>query len=129
MYGIYDQFLAGLGVETIYYGVTRNTLQVPAAYIRNSHVAASRANYTDLGYEAIHGAVMHGVGQALGLPYNNTSVPALSGGTGCQPRHIGLVSWPYADNLLRSGSAPGRGGGRLRRLRRQGRDRATRSST
>jgi Tol biopolymer transport system component len=107
MYGISDQFLAALGVETVYYGVVRNTLQAPAAYIRNKHVAASRTSYTNPGYEAIQGIVMHGVGQALGLYYNNTSVPGLSGGTGCQSRHIQAVSWPYADNLLRSGSAPG----------------------
>jgi hypothetical protein len=107
MYSINDRFLAALGVETVYYGIVRHTPQEFSASGRGLRVAASQSFDTSFGYDAIQGDVMHAVGRALGLPYNNTNVPARSGNTGCESRAGDATTWPYTDNLLRSGSQPG----------------------
>ena len=108
MYGINDRFLASLGVETVYYGMVRHPLQEFSASVLGSRVAASQSFDVSFGYDSIQGDVMHVVGRALGLPYNNTVTPLLSGNTGCRVRVPEITSsWPYSDNLLRSGSPPG----------------------
>ena len=110
MYGITDALAALAGQETYYYGLTRTAAPgttLGAAFV-NTRGAASRVSFTGLGYEAIPWVVAHELGHAMGRNHTNTAAPALTGGRGCW---LGTSTqtppWPYTDNMLRSGAAPG----------------------
>ncbi len=110
MYGITDA-LAGLaGQETYYFGLTRTAAPgstLGAAYL-NTRGAASNASYAGRGYEAISWVVAHEMGHAMGRDHTNTGDPPTTATRGCWlGTGTQVPAWPYADNMLRSGPAPG----------------------
>lgn len=109
MYGVRDALGALFGQETYYFGVARTAVPsgiLGTAFI-NTRGAAAKASTTSLGYEAIPWVNAHELGHAMGLDHTNTALPPLSGSKGCWLGTATNPVWPYADNMLRSGAAPG----------------------
>jgi hypothetical protein len=97
-----DEIFGQQGTEIYYYGLVRNDLPGNSngtAYI-DTRAGASRPGLPD--------TVAHEVGHAMGLDHTDTAAPALSGGVGCWlGTRDNLPPYPYTDNRLRSGAAPG----------------------
>ncbi len=103
-----DELFGLQGTEIYYYGIARQ--EVPpglngAAYI-DTRGAASRDNIPL--YEVEAALVAHELGHAMGLDHTGTDEPVRIGNAGCHmSERTTLPDYPYADNRIRSGSAPG----------------------
>lgn len=109
MHTITDQLGGLFGSETYYYGMAPDNVPgstLGAAYV-DSRGAASKASYASRGYEAIQWVIAHEFGHAAGLLHTNTAEPQTAGNSGCWLGTDEDSTWPYADNMLRSGAAPG----------------------
>ena len=97
-----DAVFQQVGTEIYYFGLVRDALpgnSAGTAYV-DTRGAASRPG--------LPSTVAHEVGHAMGLDHTDTSVPAYVGDFGCsRGERDTLPPWPYADNRLRSGGAPG----------------------
>jgi hypothetical protein len=110
MYGVNDSFATVLGEQVYYFGLVRNEAlgDILGAARLNTRAAAAKLNYTGMGYEAAPWVVAHELSHAMGLDHTNTASPALSGNHGCWlGERTNPPPYPYTDNMLRSGTAPG----------------------
>ncbi len=99
------------GQQVYYYGLTRPGIPGGTLGIANdipSRGAASTASAPFSGAETAPWVVSHETGHMLGRRHTNTAQPALGASPpGCWLGPSSQPTWIYADNLLRSGPAPG----------------------
>jgi hypothetical protein len=97
------------GQQNYYYGMMRNTAPgSPGAAFPNSRSAASRSYVLTLGFvNWTEYVVAHETAHMLGRDHTSSNLPAASNSIGCWGPGAAPQDWPYADNLLRSGPAPG----------------------
>ncbi len=95
--------------QNYYYGMIRNTAPgAPGAAFTNSRSAASRSYVLTLGFvNWTQYVVAHETAHMLGRDHTSSNLPAASNSIGCWGPGAAPQDWPYADNLLRSGPAPG----------------------
>jgi Tol biopolymer transport system component len=109
LYGVFDQVAGVLGSEVFYHAMVDPSAPGCLGYASSipSRGAASETSYMLNGQEEAPWVVAHETGHMMGLRHTNSAAPALSPSGGCWLGSDPASTWPYADNMLRSGSAPG----------------------
>ncbi|HVO69866.1 MAG TPA: hypothetical protein VMT24_07470, partial [Aggregatilineaceae bacterium] len=115
LYDANDSAFAQLGIETYYVGTVRSGGALPGGILGTAFIgsrgAAAQVSDFSLNYQRAPAIFAHEVGHAIGLDHTNTAAPGLSfsTGAGCWlGTRNNLPPYPYSDNDLRSGGAPGK---------------------
>jgi hypothetical protein len=97
-----------LGDEIYYYGMARPGVPGTFNGIANdlpSTGAFSRSVAMSGAYTVTPATVAHETSHMFGIPHTTVELPG--GSPGCWASSASNPTWPYADNMLRSGPAPG----------------------